>query len=77
MCEANPLKLTPAEKKAIRALKNVAADWPDSLWLFCTGETLQVMRLGPDGRRVYAHGGGADQDYLIDGVDIPSDGGDF
>ena len=69
--------LTTEEKKAITALKRVAAKWPQSLWLFSASGNLCVMRNGPDGNSVMRSNGGVDQDYKVDKIDIPNDGGDW
>jgi hypothetical protein len=71
------IKLTAEEKKAIAALKRVAAKWPQSLWLFSASGNLCVMRYGPDGKRAM-DGSSVDQAYKIDQINnIPNDGGDW
>jgi hypothetical protein len=70
------LEPTPEEAKAIRALKRVAKDWPDSLWLFSAAGTLTVMRKGPDGGHVH-NGENVDQSFIVDTIDIENDGGDW
>jgi len=69
--------LTVEEKRAIAALKRVAKIWPPSLWLFSASGNLCVMRNGPDGDSVMCSNGGVDQDYKVDKIDIPNDGGDW
>jgi hypothetical protein len=72
------IELTNEEKKCIRDLKRIAAKWPKSLWLFSGSGTLYVMRKGKDGISVYrGKEGGVDQEYTVDKIDIPNDGGDW
>lgn len=69
--------LSKAEQAAIKALHRVAAIWPKTLWLFSASGSLCVMRT-VDGERVMtAWGGGVDQAFIVDKVDIPNDGGDW
>ena len=70
------MKLTPDEKRAIAALKRVATDWPESLWLFSASGSLCVMKK-KDGKRVYLPTYGVDPDYLVDKIAIENDGGDW
>jgi hypothetical protein len=70
--------LTDEEKKAIRALNRVAKIWPKSLWLFSASGSLNVMRCDADGDHAYDDATcGVDQDYSIENIDIPNDGGDW
>ena len=70
------LTLNPEEKKAVAALKRLAARWPKTLWLFTNG-TLYVVKT-KDGKRVMTERGCAvDEKFIVTSVDIPSDGGDF
>ncbi len=78
------IELTPEEEKAIKALKRVANNWPDTLWLFSANGTLNVMKCNQDGERAYKSrrcGDGSDenvdQEYCMDEIDIPNDGGDW
>jgi hypothetical protein len=77
------LDITKEEKAAIAALKRLAKKWPESLWLFSASGTMNVMKCDDNGERVYHpqgtyfDGGGVDQDYCIDYIDIPNDGGDW
>ncbi len=69
---------THEERLAILALKRVARRWPESLWLFSADGSLCVMRAGPHGKHMMTRRhGGVDQEYTLDHVDIPNDGGDF
>lgn len=78
------MELTPEEIKAIAALKRVAKIWPESLWLFSASSTLNVMKKR-DGEHIMKLGtstsrsssGGVDPDYIIDTINIESDGGDW
>ena len=71
------MELTDNEQKAIDSLKRVAKRWPKSLWLYSGSGLLCVMQCGPDGERVMKDNGGVDQDYIVDSIDIPNDGGDW
>ena len=70
------IELTLAEKRAIRRLKEVASTWPATLWLLSASATLAVMRYGEDGEQMM-DGEGFDQEYVVDTIDIPNDGGDW
>ena len=69
-------RLKPEEKKAIQALKELALDWPESLWLFSGAGELYVMRK-KNGEIVVKEGGGMDQSYIVAQIDIENDGGDW
>ena len=72
------IELTADEKRAITALKRVAAHWPKTLWLYATGLSVNIMRCGPDGEHmVEAPHGGVDPAFVVDTIDIPNDGGDW
>lgn len=66
-----------SEQSTIRALKALARDWPDGLWVFSADGALNVMRTGPSGERVMLETGGVDPEYIVDSIKIPSDGGDW
>ena len=71
---------TREEKLAIAALKRLASRWPDSLWLFSASGRLCVMKCDENCERVYhpdSRGGGTDQAWIVDRIDIPNDGGDW
>jgi len=59
--------LTKEERKAIAALKKVAENWPDTLWLF-VGESFAVMKVDENGDQAMNKYGGVDQGYLVDTV---------
>lgn len=65
------------EKQAIASLKRLAKRWPKTLWLFSASGTLTVMRCGEDGQHVHNRDGSVDQDYIVDTISIPNDGGDW
>lgn len=70
--------LTKEEKAAISALKRLSKKWPPSLWLFANGLHISIMRTGKNGEHVTdGEGGGFNQDYRVDSVDIDNDGGDW
>jgi hypothetical protein len=64
------------EAKAVTALKRLADEWPESLWIFTNGQRLYVMR-NVDGKRVMNKSGGVDPDHTVAAINIPSDGGDW
>ncbi len=76
-------KLTKEEKCAIAALKRIEKYWPKTLWVFCTGMSMNIMRCKEDGDHATCpdvgsfRGGGMDPDYVVDTVNIPNDGGDW
>ena len=71
------IKLTSEEKKAIRELKNLSKIWPKSLWLFAgDGCFISILKYGKDGQMMNEFGN-IDQDYIVDNVKIPNDGGDW
>lgn len=69
-------RLTPEEKRAIQALKELALDWPESLWLFSASGDLWVMRKKGKEKAINRNGG-MDQDYIVGVIDIENDGGDW
>ena len=71
------MKLTKQEQKAIIALKKIAEAWPSTLWLYSASGSLCVMTHDRNGNRALTLGGGYNQDYVIDTIDIPNDGGDW
>lgn len=64
------------ENEVIKMLKRLEEKWPNSLWIFATGEELNILRT-VDGKRVYKDDGSVDESYIVDSVNIPSDGGDW
>ena len=65
------------EKIAIDSLIRVANQLPKSLWLFAAGGKLHVMKYKEDGSRCMTPSGGVDPDYVIETINIDSDGGDW
>lgn len=68
--------LTIAERLAIASFKRLAKRWPKSLWLFAGSGGVHILRAAEDGSHVHV-GEGIDQDFVVDHVDIPADGGDW
>jgi len=71
-----PTPLTVNERKAIEALHRVAEMWPRSLWLFSANGSLCVMKCNKDGEHAMS-GEGVDQNFKVDRINIPNDGGDW
>lgn len=71
------MNLTPQEKKAIKALRDLEKIWPKSLWVFCSGGQLSVLRTDDEGRRVMNSLGCVEHDNVVASFDIPNDGGDW
>jgi hypothetical protein len=72
-----PLSLDAEERRAIATLKRLAKRWPSSLWLFSASGNLNVMRCNADGERAYGRNSSVDPDFIVEGIDIPNDGGDW
>ena len=71
------MNLTEQEIKAIRALKRVAGNWPDTLWLFVEEGCLNVMRFAPDGSRILNPDGYMARESSVAVIDIHCDGGEW
>jgi len=72
------MEATRGELAAIRALKRVEGKWPDTIWLYCTGNGMHVFRCGENGEHVMDRSGTPDTDYELDYITgIDHDGGDF
>lgn len=72
------IELTKDEVLAIRALKRVAARWPETLWIFCDGNSMKVCKKNAEGRQAFVPRSGApayDHSYIVGEVMIESDGG--
>jgi hypothetical protein len=69
--------VTTEEKKVIEMLRRVAKIWPATLWIFCDGNGLRIMRRGADGQRQTTSDGAMAQRSIVTTIDIPSDGGDW
>lgn len=74
------IELTKEQKSAIASLKRLAKRWPKGLWLYSANGELCVMKCGKNGERVLGEGWKGEsfnQDYSIDTINIPNDGGDW
>lgn len=78
------MTITIEEEKIIKSLKRLAKKWPKSLWLFSASGTLCVMKCNKKGEQAMnqpSYPGelnlGVDQEYVIDTIKIPNDGGDW
>lgn len=71
------MRLNSDERKAINALKALAKNWPDSLWLFSGGGSLCVMKKDAAGDRVMSATGGYGETAVVATIEIENDGGDF
>jgi len=68
--------VTPEERRAINALKRLAKTWPKTLWIFAAPTSrLNVMRCGANGEHVETPPGDVDPAYVVDCIEIDSDGG--
>jgi hypothetical protein len=70
-------KLTKKEQAAISELEKLSKHWPKTLWIFCTGMSMNVMRKNADGVHAATPSGGMDQDCIVANIDIENDGGDW
>lgn len=68
---------TPQELKALRALRRLEKIWPKSLWIFAADSKLSILRKQPDGQRAVTTHGAVDSSFVVDTINIPSDGGDW
>lgn len=66
------MKLTREERNAITALKGIARQWPESLWLFSSDGKLMVMKNNHNNEAAMI-GLSYDPDYKIAEIDIPHD----
>lgn len=71
------MEITKEELSAIKALERLAKKWPDSLWLFCNGCSVHILKKNENGERVLTEGGGMDDGYVVGYVNIENDGGDW
>lgn len=71
----NVEKLSTQEVRAIKKLKRLVTEWPETLWLYSASGTLCVMQK-KDGELVF-RGLATDPDYCICDIDIENDGGDW
>jgi hypothetical protein len=71
------MELSADEVRAVKRLRKLAKEWPDTLWLFSASGILNVMRKGADGEQAHLKGSGVNPDFIVDVIDIPNDGGDW
>ncbi len=73
--------LTKEEKNAIASLKRLAKRWPETLWLLAADGSIHVMRKIENGEHAYGGANpspsGLDPNYIVDTINIESDGGDW
>jgi hypothetical protein len=67
---------TSVEEKAIRSLRRLAKQWPDTLWLYAASGRLHVMKK-KDGEIPVTSSGGVDDAFSLGSIDIQCDGGDW
>lgn len=70
------MELTKKEKKAIKALQELAKTWPKSLYVFSASGNLYVMKK-KDKERVMNRDGVYNSSYIVTEIDIENDGGDW
>ena len=70
-------ELTKAEELAIELLKKAAIHWPKSLWLFAADGKLYIMRKESGQHAMTRFGGGVNQAFILDAIDIETAGGDW
>lgn len=63
------------EKATVDALRKLADDWPQTLWLFSANGRLCVMKKNEHGVRAMLPSGGVDRGYEVARIDIENDGG--
>jgi hypothetical protein len=69
---------TKGELAAIRSLRRLEQKWPDTIWLYCTGNGMHVFRCGENGVHVMDEFGVPDMEFELDYITgISHDGGDF
>ena len=73
----NMQELTKKERNAITTLERLKNRWPDTLWIFATGNSLSIMRKNDEGEHAATSSGGMDPDYIVASIDIENDGGDW
>jgi len=75
--ERGEMEATAKEQAWFDRLKRCYDEMPDSVWIFTANGTVNMLRLGGDGRRAMDGGGSVDQDFLLDGFVARTDGGDW
>jgi hypothetical protein len=71
------MELTKEEQNAINTLKRLEKRWPKGLWLFSNGMSISIMKYPENMDDIVNESGGMNQDYIVDSIDIPNDGGDW
>ena len=71
------MDLTKEEKNAIQALKRVAKKMAKVLMAFFGIWKLVRYENGPNNEPTMTSGGGVDQQYIVNKIDIRNDGGDW
>lgn len=72
------MEATKEEQNAINSLTRLGKRWPESLWIFATGNGMHILKKGENGEHVMDSQGVPDLDYEVGYVtDIDHDGGDF
>jgi hypothetical protein len=77
--EGGEYELSADERRVIDALKRVAKQWPETLWLYSADGTLCVMRKGEDGKHAMRPDDidSVDQRYVLARIGIENSGGDW
>lgn len=74
------IELSKEEAKAIRRLRKLAKEWPETLWLYSNG-SMYVMRKKPGEGQIMRDGGrseGVDPAHTVETiVGLYSEGGDW
>jgi len=70
------IEITLKEEKAINMLKELANNWPDTLWLYSASGDLCVMKKN-NSQPVMTKLGSVDPKYVIETINIENDGGDW
>ena len=70
---------TEDEKKFCKALRRLLKKAPSTLWFFVADDSqLHAMRKDKDGKRIEAHDGYIDQDFIVDSFgEVEFDGGQW
>lgn len=73
------MEITKEEQNAVNILKRLEKRWPETLWIYVTGNGIHILKCGKDGKHVYTEREGTpDLDYEVEYITgIDNDGGDF
>jgi hypothetical protein len=72
------MEVSKEEQNAINTLTRLEKRWPETLWIFATGNGLHVLKCGERGEHIVDNCGVPDLGYevaCITGID--NEGGDF